>query len=174
MSEGKKDRKMWPERVVNRVYREQDGVCGNPACSNPLDKGFHRHHEDGDRSNAEQDNLQLLCMECHHATFGERNILTAHRDVEREVAGFLREMVTKGLDGKLSGANMERLIQSFSQILKISRNEKALDKGTEYPSAEIKLDLSRNIQEQMLEEYMRGYRDGIKAVIIQVRSEAEA
>jgi len=69
----KEVRKEFPQWIVDKVYIKQDGVCANPNCFNPLANGFHRHHKDGDPSNISEENCDLLCIECHFATFDERN-----------------------------------------------------------------------------------------------------
>lgn len=137
---------------------------------NPLNNGFHRHHKDGKHENNTYENLELLCIECHHAQKDVEglSLFEQHRVVEREVGDLVRRMINEAFDKKMSGANMERMLQGFSQMLSISRNEKGLNLEVEYPPADVKLQLSKNIQEQNLEEYMRGIRDGIRMIRVEL------
>ena len=164
------ERKDFKKRDVSRKYLEQDGVCANPLCMNPLNKGFHRHHADGDHENNTYENLQLLCMECHHAKKDKEglNRLEAHRKVEREVFSLVAKMINTAFESKMSGANMERMLDGFTRMLQISRREKGLDVETEYPPTEIKMILSQQIANEKLQDYLSGVKDGIRMITIHV------
>jgi len=152
----------------------QEGAC--LKCGRPLDGGFHRHHKDGDHANNSEDNLELLCPECHH---GEKyshdkdanddavNMLEQHKLVEREVFKGIQEMITAGMDKSLSGANMERIMDGYVKMLQISKREKGLD-DVEYPPTEIKIMLSKGLAEEKMNEYLRGIEDGIRMITLKL------
>lgn len=167
------ERRDFPNWAVTQVFLLQEGACKN--CSTPLDSGFHRHHADGDHANNDVDNLELLCVECHHGVKFEHdkkdmgddaiNLYETHKRVEKEVMTGLRDMIVKGLAKELSGANMERLMDGFTKMLQISR--RSLDQA-EYPPAEIKIMLSKNIAEERLNEYIAGIKAGISMVRVNI------
>jgi len=170
------ERQDFPEWAVKRVYLLQEGIC--TSCGNPLENGFHRHHKDGNPANNSDDNLELLCPECHYArkyehdkeTMGEDeavNLYEEHKKVERAMFKKIVEMIDLGMEKQLSGAAMERLMDASVKALQISRREKELDK-VEYPPSEIKILLSKNIELQKLEEYIRGVKDGVKMMRIEM------
>lgn len=157
MSE-RKDFKGWQ---VDIVYRAQDGIC--LKCSGSLAKGFHRHHKDGDRSNNKTDNLELLCAECHRATFAEA--YKTHRKQEARILKQLNRLITEGFtDKKLSGATMERMMDAMSKSLRISRSLNKMDQGIEYPSAAIAMSLRMEEQKRITDAYLEGFRSGSKAI----------
>jgi hypothetical protein len=155
------------ERYVTRRYLEQDGVCANVTCKNPLGVGFHRHHASGDNSDDSYSNLTLLCMECHHALKDKEglNRLEAHHVVEREVYDSIKRMVAESFNGKLSGANMERMMDGFIKMLQISRNEKRIDSEVEYPPPEIQMLFTKSAVEEKQALYLEAYMEGVKATV---------
>lgn len=175
----KMTRKDFPEWVVTNKYHEQEGVCANLTCWKPLDHGFHRHHADGNHENADATNLELLCPECHHARKYEHdkknmqegdeifNMYMEHKKIERATMKDLQDMVKAGMKKEISGAHMERIAGACSQILRISRSEKGLNE-VEYPPAEIKLLLSKNIAEEKLLEYINGVKAGINMMRVEL------
>jgi hypothetical protein len=65
----------------------------------------------------------------------------------------------------LSGAVVERLIETMKISLKISRSLNKVDEGIESPPASIAL-LKRMQETRMLQEaYFEGFKDGIKWII---------
>jgi len=158
MKPERKDFKGWQ---VDAVYIAQDGVC--LTCGGTLQKGFHRHHKDGDRSNNKTDNLELRCAECHRATLGEA--FDKHKEQEKRVLESLNRLLDEGFAGKLSGANMERMLDTMSKSLKISRTVNEMDKGIEYPSAAIMMSVRMEEQRKITDAYLDGFKAGSKAVL---------
>ena len=159
-----KERQDFPQRLVTRKYLEQDGICATPKCGNPLDKGFHRNHISGDASDNSYENLELKCVECHHAVKDKEgmNRLEAHHEVERKVYSLIERMITESFDSKLSGANMERMMDGFIKMLQISRQEKSLDLEVEYPPVEIQLLFGKQNQEALTDKWLEGVFFGMQ------------
>ena len=112
------ERRDFPKWKVELAYIAQDGVCAR--CGRPLDRGFHRHHKDGNPMNNSLENLELLCPECHYATFGhegEKNPLEEHRNLERKILERLDDLIGKALDGQVSGA-----VMAFNSLFEILHN----------------------------------------------------
>lgn len=164
-------REDFPKWAVTQKFLLQEGAC--PKCSNPLEKGYHRHHKNGDHADNSVDNLELLCPECHHAEKAGHgsegddttNMLIQHRLVERSVMKKIVEMIELGMEKKIAGAGMERLMDANVKLLQLSRSEKGLN-NVEYPPAEIKMILSKNIAEEKMVEYIRGVEAGIKMIVL--------
>ncbi|MCP8313119.1 MAG: hypothetical protein H3Z53_01940 [archaeon] len=151
-------RKDFPKWKVEQVYIAQDGSC--LKCGNSLEHGFHRHHKDGNPSNNEVSNLELLCAECHRATLGDA--ITEHRKQEEKVLNDLNKLIDECFAGKLSGATVERMMDAITLSLKVSRNLNKLDEGIESPPASIAL-LKRMQETKILQEaYLEGFKDGVK------------
>ena len=162
----KKERKDFPEWMVTRKFIEQDGVCGNKYCNNPLSNGFHRHHKDGDPSNNSYENLVLLCPECHYALKAEQtkghNPLKAHRELQRKaIEGILRAI---GLveQGKLSGASLERLLQGWDRVL--AESWKRVTFELEYPDPIFAMYKHLMRTGLIQNAYLEGFKDGLKAL----------
>jgi len=157
------ERRDFPKWKVELAYIAQDGVCAR--CGRPLDRGFHRHHKDGNPMNNSLENLELLCPECHYATFGhegEKNPLEEHRNLERKILERLDDLIGKALDGQVSGAVMERLLEAMTMQLKLSRRINKLDEDLEKPPAII-IAQRRMIERGLLEEaYMEGFKAGVE------------
>ena len=164
-------RRDFEEWKVHRKYLEQEGVCA--ICGNPLNNGFHRHHKDGDPSNNSYENLQLLCPSCHFATFGKDNPWAQHKKVERKVMNLINEMINRAFKKELSGATMERMMDGFIKILQLSRREKGIDEQLEYPPPTIKLLLSENINREIMNSYLEGFKDGVRSVLSYRNKEGE-
>jgi len=158
MSE-RKDFKSWK---VEMVYRLQDGVCGNEDCNRSLSSGFHRHHKDGDSSNNEIDNLQLLCMRCHG---GEQ-----YETLMKKKELFLQH-TTDFLDmaktGKLSGSLADQLKDLIK--LGLSLSWQLYGDDIEKPPAAIRMEeqlIASGILTKQYEEGMRmGFNKGLAANI---------
>lgn len=151
------ERKSFKRWKVDLVYEAQDGAC--VVCGGTLKKGFHRHHKDGDPSNNDISNLELRCADCHRATFKEA--YKAHKDQERQVLASLNKLLEQGFEGKLSGANMERMLEAMTMSLKLSRSINKLDQGIEYPSAAIAMRFKMDEIKKLTEQYLAGLREGI-------------
>lgn len=154
---GQEERKVFHKWQVDLVYIAQDGCC--LKCGNTLKKGFHRHHKDGKHDNNATDNLELHCAECHRATLGKA--VTEHKKQEAKILEDLNTLLDRGFEGKLSGANMERMLEAMGMSLKVSRSVNKLDVGIEYPSASITLGTRIKEIETMTEYYLKGLHEGI-------------
>jgi hypothetical protein len=155
------ERRDFPRWKVEQVYIAQDGACAR--CGSSLEHGFHRHHKDGNPANNSIENLELLCPECHRATFGEAII--NHRKQEEKILNDLNKLIDECFAGRLSGAVVERLIEAMKMSLKISRSLNRIDQGIESPPASITL--IKKVQEtRMLQEaYLEGFKDGVRWMI---------
>ena len=130
-------------------------------CGNSLEHGFHRHHKDGNPTNNEISNLELLCAECHRATLGDAII--EHRKQEEKVLGTLNKLLDGCFAGKgIAGATIEKIIEALRPSLSVSRSLNKFDQGIESPPALITL-LKRMQETKMLQEaYLEGFKDGVK------------
>jgi len=167
MSEEKKSRKPFPEWIVEVVFHEQDGVCGNPKCFNPLAAGFHRHHKDKDNTNNSKINCQLLCLECHFATFEgpnkdeSKNPLKEHRKLQTILMAKLGKAISAALDKTITGSTLERILAGISQHESMSWKEKGISLQVEYtPSI---FTMLRHMQKDGIiqESYLEGFKLGV-------------
>jgi hypothetical protein len=152
------ERRDFPRWKVEQVYIAQDGVCAR--CGSTLEHGFHRHHRDGNPANNSIENLELLCPECHRATFGEAII--NHRKQEEKILNDLNKLIDECFAGRLSGAVVERLIEAMKMSLKISRSLNRIDQGIESPPASITLVKKLEETKMLQEAYLEGFKDGIR------------
>ena len=165
---GQDDRKDFKKWQVDVVFNEvQQGQCAN--CGAGLEQtGFHRDHVDGDHSNNETDNLQLLCPKCHWAKAGEgKNPYTEHQEQEKRVLTKLNELIEQALDpsSKVSGAAMEKMVDAMSMSLKVSRNVTDVDYGREHTPASVKMQRRMAEQEIQLQSFMDGVMFGVKKAL---------
>ncbi len=152
------ERKDFPEWAVTAVYMYQDGVCIN--CGGTLDKGFHRHHKDGNHSNNSIENCELRCAECHRATFAEAG-WKEHKEQEKRVLEKLNEAVDLTMKKELPGTSLERLTETMVLSLKTSRSINQLDKGIEYPPPSI-LAFKRFMESKIIQgAIIDGFKSGI-------------
>jgi len=148
----RRDFKGW---AVDLVYRLQDGICAKEKCSKTLANGFHRHHEDGDSTNNSIENLKLFCAECHggeaYATYIKK---------KKKGLSDVEAAINMALEGKLSGAAMDKLLDAIKLGLGLTRE--IYGKGMEQVPASIKMEqylLSSGI---LLKEYEKGVKKGIE------------
>ena len=171
---GQEDRKDFEKWKVDLVYELQEGQCAN--CPAALEQtGFHRDHIDGDHTNRELDNLQLLCPRCHHAKSGEgENPYTVHQKQEQFVLEKINEVIELAAQGKMSGAAVEKAATAMTLSLKVSRNANDVDYGREYMPAAIKLQRKLAEQRMYAEAYMSGFKEGVRSVMISLAPEEPA
>lgn len=158
-----KVRKDFPQWMVDRKYIEQDGVCAK--CGNPLTNGFHRHHKDGNPANNSYENLALLCIECHFATFKkEENPLERHRELERQVMDTIQQALAMTLEGRMTGSTLERVLEGCDRLLAESWKEKGIASQIEFPSPTFTM--LRNMMKSGLvqEAFLEGFKEGVRAV----------
>jgi len=157
------ERKDFKDWQVTVVYMFQEGVC---HCGNSLANGFHRHHIDGNAENVSLDNLELRCAECHRATYRgrKRKQLMAHREHEKKIFADLNNLITQTLEGKLSGATSERLLEALSMSLKVSRRINRIDEDLEYPPPTITI-FKRLVEQDILKDtYLEGFKDALSSI----------
>jgi len=164
------DRRAFPVWRVELVYWIQDGVCAK--CGGSLERGFHRHHLNGDPTDNSVENLQLLCPECHLATLGDA--LARHRQQEEKALNYLNNLLDQCFNGRLTGATVERILDAIALALKISRSLNGIDKGLESPPPSIAL--LRKLQESKIltETYMEGFKDGVRWMAEKMKRSYEA
>lgn len=156
------ERKDFPEWAVTAVYLAQDGICNN--CGGSLERGFHRHHADNNRSNNSVGNLSLVCAECHRATFAEAG-WKEHKEQERKVLENINKAIELTMSKEVPGTSLERITEAAVLSLKTSRSLHSLDKGIEYPPPSI-MAFKRFLESKAIQEYIvDGYKAGMKAAI---------
>lgn len=178
MSETRRDFKQWQ---IDLVYEEQEGCC--TRCGAGLEQtGFHRHHKDGDHANNSLSNLELLCPRCHHSLSGLTNPYTQHKEKEafvlekamNIVESILSPQTVEVTDAKgnkstkvleLSGVVLDKLTDTLSMILSVSRNVNEVDYGREFTPSSIKLMRKSSEAEIQAQAYMDGYLEGIKKAL---------
>lgn len=159
----KEIRKEFPQFIVDQVYIEQDGVCANKNCFNPLAHGFHRHHKDGNPSNISKENCQLLCLECHFATYkGEENPLEKHRELQRKIIGQIGSALAKTFEGQMTGSTLERVLTGFQMQESLSWKEKGLNIQVEYPSPTFAMLRQMMKQGIVQEAFLEGFKEGVR------------
>ena len=149
-----KERKDFPDWVVKQVYIEQDGVC--TRCGGSLEKGFHRHHKDGNPANNSPENLELLCPDCHYITF-KKEAYTAHKQLEEDLLHTLHAAIHKVANKELSGSALERIIMGISKALSLSRHLRGLNDPMERLP-----ELHMQEAHVKLYDYERGFEEGLK------------
>jgi hypothetical protein len=163
--EGQQDRKDFKDWQVVAAYMAQEGICGNPECGNPLDRGFHRHHLDGDHTNNKIENLRLDCPECHRATLKgpKKDALDEHRKHEKYVFTRVNEAIDQTLAGKLSGASAERLLDAISLSLKMSHSVNGIDNDIEHIPLPIRMTIKQAERDVIIGGYVEGFKDCMKS-----------
>ena len=174
-------RKDFSQYQIDIVYNLQDGSC--PKCGAGLEQtGMNRHHKDKDHTNNSISNLELLCPRCHHALSGLSNPYTRHKQQEELVLSKINDIVQQILspqtvevvDGKgnkttkvleLSGVILDKLVDSLTLSLKVSRNVTDVDYGREFTPNAIKIQRKMMEAEVSGESYMSGYMEGVKATV---------
>jgi len=145
----RKDFSMWK---VEEVYKLQDGCC--KKCGNTLTMGFHRHHIDGNKSNNSIENLELLCMTCH----GSEAWNTLQKQKEQHIKE-LNELIKKGIEGKVAGVVLDKLLDAIKLALTLERQVNGLE--VEEPPVNVKSEYSQVVIEHNLREWERGVKEGI-------------
>lgn len=163
-------RRDFPKFRVEAVYLAQDGCC--LRCGNSLERGFHRHHKDGNAANNSIDNLELICPSCHRATF--EGGFKQHEDQERKVLDQLNRLIDEAFAGKMAGTVIERLLDAITLALKVSRKINKVDEGIE--SVPPSLAILRRLEESklLMEMYVKGFVDGMRGKYDLERIEDEA
>lgn len=166
-------RKDFPRWIVEEVYRAQEGICGKIGCNKPLDRGFHRHHKDGNPENNSAENCELWCPECHYATFTgkKKDDYEAHKKQEREALANINKLIGLALEGKTSGVTIERLKEAIGMSLRISRRIAGLDAELEKVPPSIAMAMRMQEMTILQDTYMEGFKEGVQKVILTVEKE---
>lgn len=152
MSKTEKERKNFSTKVIEEVFEEQGRCCGK--CGKSLLGGFHTHHKNGNRTDVRKENCQLLCSGCH----GGEQYKTL-QDQKKAVIGDLETLIKTGVDGKASGATIEKLLDAIK--LKLSLQRQILDDPPlEVPSS-VKAETYITVMEHGLKEREIGIKEGI-------------
>ena len=124
--ETRQDFKKWQ---VDLAYESTQGLC--PRCGANLEQGYHVHHRSGDHSDNSLVNIELLCVKCHFTTFKGSNPYVEHKQTEAKVLESLGKVIDLILDpaSKMSGATLEKLNDSMTMALRVSRNVSEIDYG---------------------------------------------
>jgi len=147
------ERKNFPTKIIEEVFEEQGRQCAK--CSKSLFNGYHVHHRDGDNSNIERENCQLLCPGCHG---GE--MYKTLQEQKKAVITDIDKLLSAGLDGKASGATLEKLLDAIK--LKLSLQRQVMnDPPLEVPSS-VKAETYISVMEHGLREYERGFKTGLE------------
>ena len=153
MSERKeKLRKNFSIRVIEEVFEEQGRCCSK--CGRSILDGYEVHHKDGDSSNNDKENCELLCGMCHDA-----ELWNTLRKQKEATVGELSELIRKAIDGQVAGALMDKALDAIK--LKLSLQKQIANIQLLEAPATTRIEYSEAIAEYNLKEYARGVKDGI-------------
>lgn len=164
MNEEKPKRVNFPAQTVREVLEEQGALC--MECGSFLAKGIHQHHKDGDNANISKENLVLLCPKCHRAKAGETSNLQRYREVQNKALEQFDEIIKGGLDGKLSGTHIDNLFKVVEKKLQEAWRYFDYEEYPEPLPPDIAKLYDSSQELGMLQEYRRGFEDGLKSVRI--------
>lgn len=152
MSKEKDKRKNFPTKVIEEVFEEQGRQCAE--CDKSLFYGYHAHHRDGDNTNIQKENCQLLCPGCHGG-----KMYSTLQEQKKAVITDLDKLITTGIENKASGATIEKLLDAIK--LKLSLQRQVMDDPPlEVPSG-VKAETYITVMEHSLKEYEKGLKEGI-------------
>ena len=146
------ERKNFSIAVIEEVYQEQGGMCGK--CGKSLMYGYHAHHKDSNSSNNHKENCHLLCKACHG---GEQYITL--QDQKKSIILDLDALVKTGLEGKASGATIDKLLDAIK--LKLSLQGQIYDDASLEPPIEQRMKDYQTVMQHGLQEYTQGVKDTI-------------
>jgi hypothetical protein len=152
MSKSQEKRKNFPTKIVDEVFEEQGRCCDK--CGKPLLIGFHAHHKNGDNSDNRKENCSLQCSSCHG---GE--LYKTLQDQKKAVILDLDSLIKTGVEGKASGATIEKLLDTIK--LKLSLQRQVMDDPPLEPPASVKVETYITVLEHGLKEYEKGIKEGI-------------
>jgi len=111
------------------------------------------------------DNLELLCPECHYATFEgpKKEAYEKFKRQEEIVLDKLNKLIDEAFAGKFSGATIERLLEALTMSLKVARRVAGLDSEIEMPPPTIQIARMLDETRRLQRAYLEGYKDGVKA-----------
>ena len=167
-------RKNFPAKVVREVLIEQGNCC--KTCGSFLVKGFHANHIDGDHSNIDKDNCELLCQRCHEAKKYETDTKWKEKKdlLEEQQKTALKDyddILAKTKEGKYSGTHIDNLRNCIQDKLKISWS---LYGEPDYPKP-LPVDIAEEYDimqsQKEFESYTKGYIEGLKRLKINIGGE---
>lgn len=144
-------RKNFSTNTIEEVYTEQGGVCAN--CDRSLFGGYHAHHKNGNNFDNNIENCQLLCISCH----GGKQYITLQEQKKVTITD-LDALIKTGIEGKASGATIERLLDAIK--MKLSLERQLLQEEPLQPPAAVKAETYITVMEHGLRKYEEGYRVG--------------
>ena len=71
-------------------------------------------------------------------------------------------LIDKALNGEISGATTERLLDAMNLALKLSWQEKGFQEDIEQPPPSIVMAYEYERQRQLIQAYFEGFKDGVK------------
>lgn len=144
-------RKNFSTKVIEEVFEEQGRCCGK--CGNSLLNGYHAHHKNGKPEDNSKENCQLLCRGCHG---GEQyQTLQAKKKL---VIEDIDSLVETGINGKASGATLDKLLDAIKLKLSLLRQVHE-DDILQVPNS-VKLETYASVMEHGLREYEKGFKNG--------------
>lgn len=146
------ERKNFSIKVIEEVFEEQGSMCGK--CGKSLIYGYHAHHRDGNNSNDNKENCQLLCKACHG---GEQ--YTTLQNQKQSIVTDLDALIKKGVEGGLAGATIERLLDTIK--LKLSLQGQIYDDASLEVPIENRMKDYQIMMQHSLQEYEKGVKEGI-------------
>jgi len=152
MSKQEKERRNFPTKVIEEVFEEQGRQCAK--CGKSLLGGYHTHHRNGDSSDIMKENCQLLCPGCHG---GE--LYKTLQDQKRNAINDLDALIKVGVEGKASGATIEKLLDVIK--LKLSLQRQVMDDPPLEPPASVKAETYITVMEHGLKEREYGFKEGL-------------
>lgn len=153
MSKKQESRKNFPTKVIEEVFEEQGRQCAK--CDKSLLYGYHAHHRDGDNTNIQKENCQLLCPGCHGG-----KMYSTLQEQKKAVITDLDKLITTGIENKASGATIEKLLDAIK--LKLSLQRQVMDDPPlEVPSG-VKAETYITVMEKGLNEFEKGVKLGIE------------
>ena len=147
-----KERKNFTTKVQLEVFTEQGGLCGK--CGKSLMYGYHAHHKDGDHSNNDKENCQLLCRACH----GGEQYKTLQSQKEATIVE-IDSIIKKGADGGLAGASIDKLLDAVK--LKLSLQGQVYDDPATEAPIEQRMRDYQAMMEYGIDKYASGVTKGI-------------
>ena len=149
------ERKNFPYEIVEKVYILQGKCCAK--CGLPLSYGYDVHHKDGDNSNINEDNCQLLHPRCHQAEMWK-----TLKDQKEKALGQAMDLLSASVEGKLAGALVKECNELLDKVLSIQNQLYGIE-HFDLPAKE-RVEYSEAAARANLESYSQGYIDGLRAI----------
>ena len=161
MSKKQETRKNFPTKIIEEVFEEQGRQCAK--CDKSLLYGYHAHHMDGNNSNIQKENCQLLCPGCH----GGEQYKTL-QEQKKTAINDLDKLILTGTENKASGATIEKLLDAIKMKLSLQRQVMD-DPPLEVPSG-VKAETYITVMENGVKEFEKGLKLGLEKGVDLARS----